>query len=351
MLLARDTVMCTGPSAGSHMSAKLIPQPAIVQALADGLVLGRVVVLGCETGTTAMIVAKTGHTTVGVTPKARDVTRWRAQCRQHGSRAQYVLANPLDVNTLPNLYDTVIDVGLFHRLDRKERQRYVQALGKLVVPGGRVLLLCVSDLEEDPGVGIYPIPKAALPATFTRGWRIQEVLPTQVSVAGTLKFGWRVRILKGVVPAVPGFNALESSILVSRSPAIGKKGPVLWEDRLDQTADRILRVVAPGACHLARVALASTRTPPKVIFKETRDRLSTAAAELERDLQNTWKLQGRRAFPPQGLVPTTELALRVTEVLSRVSRSDNLQNKIRTMARVLQALQVLCQSLDVLIAE
>ena len=46
-------------------------------------------------------------------------------------------------------FDNVIDSGLFHVFNAEDRQRYVEGLKTVLMPGGRLFLLCFSD--EEPG--------------------------------------------------------------------------------------------------------------------------------------------------------------------------------------------------------
>jgi cyclopropane fatty-acyl-phospholipid synthase-like methyltransferase len=55
----------------------------------------------------------------------------------------------LALQDLPEVFDTVIDSGLFHVFSDEDRKRYVEGLATVLKPGGRLFLGCVSD--EEPG--------------------------------------------------------------------------------------------------------------------------------------------------------------------------------------------------------
>jgi hypothetical protein len=55
----------------------------------------------------------------------------------------------LALKGLPEVFDSVIDSGLFHVFSDEDRQRYVEGLVTVLKPGGRLFLLCFSD--EEPG--------------------------------------------------------------------------------------------------------------------------------------------------------------------------------------------------------
>jgi cyclopropane fatty-acyl-phospholipid synthase-like methyltransferase len=55
----------------------------------------------------------------------------------------------LALKDLPEVFDSVIDSGLFHVFSDEDRKRYVGGLATVLKPGGRLFLLCFSD--EEPG--------------------------------------------------------------------------------------------------------------------------------------------------------------------------------------------------------
>ena len=44
---------------------------------------------------------------------------------------------------LPEVFDSVIDSGLFHVFSNEDRKRYVGGLASVLKPGGRLFLLCL----------------------------------------------------------------------------------------------------------------------------------------------------------------------------------------------------------------
>jgi len=71
-------------------------------------------------------------------------------------------------------FDTVIDSGLFHVFSDDDRQRYVGAMASVLMPGGRLYLLCFSD--DEPGTqGPRRVSKKEIRDTFADGWVIQSI--------------------------------------------------------------------------------------------------------------------------------------------------------------------------------
>jgi SAM-dependent methyltransferase len=63
--------------------------------------------------------------------------------------ATFLVMDALALKDLPEVFDSVIDSGLFHVYSDEDRQRYVEGLVTVLKPGGRLFLLCFSD--EEPG--------------------------------------------------------------------------------------------------------------------------------------------------------------------------------------------------------
>jgi SAM-dependent methyltransferase len=61
------------------------------------------------------------------------------------AEARFLVADALRLIDLGELFDTVLDCGLFHVLDDDERECYVDSLAAVVPPGGRYHMLCFSD--------------------------------------------------------------------------------------------------------------------------------------------------------------------------------------------------------------
>ena len=53
----------------------------------------------------------------------------------------------LTLNEVPQVFDNVIECGLFHVFNDVDRKRYVEGLAANLKPGGSLLLMCFSDAE------------------------------------------------------------------------------------------------------------------------------------------------------------------------------------------------------------
>jgi SAM-dependent methyltransferase len=178
------------------------PQPALAALAEDGAWRGRVLDAGCGTGEHALLAASLGLDATGVdsAPTAIEIARRKA--RDRSLPVRFVLASALELDSLGERFDTVIDSGLFHVFDDEGRRRYVEALRAVVVPGGRCFVLCFSDRQ--PGQeGPRRVSEAEIRASFAEGWSVdaveQAILavnPNVVDFAPAGAQAWRVTLTR-----------------------------------------------------------------------------------------------------------------------------------------------------------
>ncbi|MEA2504863.1 MAG: hypothetical protein QOG36_1906 [Actinomycetota bacterium] len=150
------------------------PQGSL-QAVADaGGIRGRVLDAGCGTGEHALMAAALGLDTTGVdgSPTAIDLARSKAA--ERGIAVRFLVADALNLGSLGENFDTVIDSGLFHVFDDDDRARYVGSLRAATAPGGRVYLLCFSD-RFPPGFGPRRVSEEEIRASFSDGWTVEAI--------------------------------------------------------------------------------------------------------------------------------------------------------------------------------
>ena len=126
--------------------------------------------------TTRSISPGSGTRWSGSTSRAAAIERATAKAAGSGLPLDFVVADALDLGSLPMLFDTAIDVGLFHTLDDTERHRYASSLGAALRPGGRAFLLCWSD-RNPFGRGPRRISRREIRAAFRDGWRVEAIDP------------------------------------------------------------------------------------------------------------------------------------------------------------------------------
>lgn len=143
-------------------------QPPLV-ALFDALKLtsGSALDVGCGTGENVLNLAARGVEAWGLdaTPKAIELAR--AKASERGLTANFVVGDALDLQALGRTFDLVVDCGLFHVLDDKERLRYVAQLRHVLPSGGLHLMLGFDFREVETGPRGYTPDELGV---FFGGW-------------------------------------------------------------------------------------------------------------------------------------------------------------------------------------
>jgi len=157
------------------------PQPAVVRLAREGAFAGAVLDAGCGTGENALHVAALGLHVLGVdvAETALSIAREKAAAREID--AGFATCDALHLDRLGREFETVLDCGLFHAFDSDERRDYVASLASVTRRGGKLYMLCFSDLEPDAG-GPHPVSREELEAPFTRssGWSVASVRPDRL---------------------------------------------------------------------------------------------------------------------------------------------------------------------------
>jgi SAM-dependent methyltransferase len=160
------------------------PQKPFVDA-ADGIT-GSVLDAGCGTGETALFLAARGCQVTGVDFLEAPIARARQKARERGVSVTFLVKDALTLKHWTERFDNVVDSGLFHVFGDDDRKRYVEGLGTVLKPGGRVFLLCFSD--EEPGTqGPRRVSRQELRDAFARGWSVESIEPARLEVRPDFK--------------------------------------------------------------------------------------------------------------------------------------------------------------------
>jgi cyclopropane fatty-acyl-phospholipid synthase-like methyltransferase len=150
------------------------PQPVVVRLAEDGAFGTSTIDLGCGTGENALYVASLGVDVTGLDAAPTAIVRARRKAAERGVRADFVLADALDLQSIGRTFDSAFDCGLFHTFSDADRVRFEGGLRHLLRPGGRYFMLCFSD--EQPGTaGPRRVSQAEIRALFASGWRVDSV--------------------------------------------------------------------------------------------------------------------------------------------------------------------------------
>ena len=141
------------------------PQPAF-EALADaGEIAGPVLDAGCGTGENALFLAARGFEVVGVDAVEAAVEAARRKAAARRLAVEFRVYDALALGGLGRRFATVVDSGLFHTFDDRERGRYVTSLAAALTLGGHYYVLCFSEREVRDG-GPRRVTQAELRASF-----------------------------------------------------------------------------------------------------------------------------------------------------------------------------------------
>ncbi len=169
------------------------PQPAFDALATTGKLIGRVLDIGCGTGEHALMAASMGYEAVGIdmSPRAIDIAKTKAA--ERGLEPRFIVGDALRLVEVRELFDTVLDCGLFHVLDDEERARYVGSLAGAVLPGGHYHMLCFSDRQ--PGDwGPRRVTQEEIRLAFSVGWKFESIEPTFIDLTwnSTGALAWHV---------------------------------------------------------------------------------------------------------------------------------------------------------------
>jgi cyclopropane fatty-acyl-phospholipid synthase-like methyltransferase len=135
---------------------------------------GSVLDSGCGSGENALFFASRGRKVTGIDFLAEPVEWAKRKANERGVNATFLVMDALALKELPEVFDNVIDSGLFHVFSDEDRRRYVEGLASVLKPSGRLFLLCFSDAE--PGdQGPRRVSRKEIADAFAEGWVIESV--------------------------------------------------------------------------------------------------------------------------------------------------------------------------------
>lgn len=149
------------------------PQPAIERAADCGEIDGRVLDVGCGTGTHARYLAERGHRVTGIDVSSVAIERARAKTTDlETAPITFRVADALELEPSSGSFDTVLDCGTFHVFDAETRPRYADRLGTVLTSGGRAIVLAFG-ADAPAELPPHRIDADAISAAFDDGWTIR----------------------------------------------------------------------------------------------------------------------------------------------------------------------------------
>lgn len=155
------------------------PQPAFLALAQGGSIRGRVLDVGCGTGEHTLMAAGLGLEATGIDAAPTAIAIAERKARERGQSARFLVWDALDLASLGERFDTVLDSGLFHVFDDDDRRAFVDNLRAVIRPGGCYFMLCFSDLQ--PGdFGPRRVTREEIRASFNEGWRVESIEPAEI---------------------------------------------------------------------------------------------------------------------------------------------------------------------------
>ncbi|WP_367115224.1 class I SAM-dependent methyltransferase [Actinophytocola sp.] len=117
------------------------------------------------------------------TSRPRPCRTARDKARDRDLNARFRQHDATRLADLGETFDTVLDCGLFHALPEDGRAAYVAALRDVLEPGGRYIMLGMSDAEPSRWGGrMRHLTQAFIKATFAEGWQVDTIEPATIEI-------------------------------------------------------------------------------------------------------------------------------------------------------------------------
>ena len=157
------------------------PQSAFIQLADAGEIKSPVLDSGCGTGEHALLLASRGLDVLGIDLSPTAIAHAKQKATERGLTCEFLVGDVLALGRLGRRFRAVIDSGVFHTFDDRDRARYVESLAAVVENGGVLHLLAFSELT--PGTeGPRRVTQAELRAAFADGWEVKRIDAAQFDV-------------------------------------------------------------------------------------------------------------------------------------------------------------------------
>jgi cyclopropane fatty-acyl-phospholipid synthase-like methyltransferase len=127
--------------------------------------------LGCGTGTNAITLAENGWETTGVDFSTRAIRIARQKSEKAGVNIRFHTDDVSRLKSIDGKFEFILDIGCFHSLSKKEKNRYIMNLPGLLNDGGDYLVYGWYTDSADSGTGINKSDLKAFSSIMTQIFR------------------------------------------------------------------------------------------------------------------------------------------------------------------------------------
>jgi SAM-dependent methyltransferase len=114
--------------------------PPEVMAFLSTATPGRVLDLGCGTGTNAVTMAQIGWQVVGIDYVPQAIRKARRKAKRAGVAIDFRVGDVLSLPGFDLPFDYVLDIGCLHSLDPLHHRHYARLVAHNLAPGGTYML-------------------------------------------------------------------------------------------------------------------------------------------------------------------------------------------------------------------
>jgi len=128
--------------------------PPELMAFIENTPPGKVIDLGCGTGTNVITLAQQGWQATGIDFVSKAIRTAKRKAKKAGVTVELRVGDVTRLENLGGGYDLVLDIGCFHGLSPRQRLDYHKNLSIILNPGGTYMLYAFLKENEQSRRGI-----------------------------------------------------------------------------------------------------------------------------------------------------------------------------------------------------